>query len=285
MNEIVQYHGKWPFYRLMGIQEPFSVFFSLGNMYMHCRYGLTMARRLPTNFPKPLSDIYQILPLAGINLWFWSSIFHTRDKPWTEKLDYFSAALSMLCNLYLAIVRIGGIYTPPGQPKPQNHRSILRTALGCSLAIIFVCHVSYLTFGTFDYGYNMAFNVFIGLFHNALWYAWSAYHYFARISPKRMLVTTRPLSNDPHDSGLRAPHYWQPAAVLTLLSVAMAFELLDFAPIGRALDAHALWHASTIPIVKWWYDVLVRDAHWVCGESEPPGEYVRSGLSKRSRMA
>ncbi|KAA8567290.1 hypothetical protein EYC84_010324 [Monilinia fructicola] len=32
---IVQFHGKWPFYRFLGMQEPFSVFFSLLNFLAH----------------------------------------------------------------------------------------------------------------------------------------------------------------------------------------------------------------------------------------------------------
>ncbi|KAG2229273.1 hypothetical protein INT48_003867 [Thamnidium elegans] len=36
--EIYQYYGKWPFYRLLGMQEPASVFFSIGNGLVHLYY-------------------------------------------------------------------------------------------------------------------------------------------------------------------------------------------------------------------------------------------------------
>lgn len=42
----------------------------------------------------------------------------------------------------------------------------------------------------------------------------------------------------------------------------MILEVFDFAPIPstlRLLDAHALWHASTIVVVGLWYRFLVAD--------------------------
>jgi hypothetical protein len=40
----------------------------------------------------------------------------------------------------------------------------------------------------------------------------------------------------------------------------MSLELLDFPPILRVLDAHAAWHAATIPLALAWWDFLVKDA-------------------------
>lgn len=45
-----------------------------------------------------------------------------------------------------------------------------------------------------------------------------------------------------------------------LTMAAMSLELLDFPAIGRVLDAHALWHAATIPISSLWYKFLIKDA-------------------------
>lgn len=44
------------------------------------------------------------------------------------------------------------------------------------------------------------------------------------------------------------------------MSASVLLELLDFPPILRVLDAHALWHLATVPITKMWYDWLVNDA-------------------------
>jgi hypothetical protein len=33
----------------------------------------------------------------------------------------------------------------------------------------------------------------------------------------------------------------------------MALELLDFPPFLWILDAHALWHLTTVPLIPLWY--------------------------------
>lgn len=259
-NRVVQYHGKWPFYRFVGIQEPLSVLFSAGNLYMHIRYGLSLAKRLPPDLPNPLLHALRCLPVAGINLWIWSIVFHTRDKKWTEKLDYFSAALSMLCSLYYAIIRLAGWY----RMDARSH-VLRRRALACLLGLVYLCHISYLTFYKFDYSYNMAFNVSVGLLHNLLWLGWTVFQLWL---PSGQIRNVRqPLSTTTSNKYKpRAPHYLRPAIVLSLLSSLTALELLDFPPILRCLDAHALWHAATIPVVKWWYECLVIDAWWLCDQ-------------------
>ena len=264
-DRVVQFNGKWPFYRLGSVQEPLSVLFSLANLAMHVKYGLGMRAKLPDTLPAPLKRAYALVPLAGINLWIWSTVFHTRDTPATEKLDYFSAAASMMCNLYVAVVRLAGLYA---SASTRDTSALARKALAALLFAIFVCHTSYLTFWRFDYGYNMQFNIGIGILHNLLWSAWSLHHF--RLPARALSASER-----------RAPHYLRPVAVLTLLSSLTALELLDFPPLYRALDAHALWHLSTIPIVKMWYDCLLVDAWWLVGRE---AEYAESSRSQEKGL-
>ena len=98
---IVQYYGKWPFRRLMGIQEPASVLFSLMNFVAH-RRGL---RRIQTSISDkyPLKNMMLLLAYVQMNAWIWSSVFHTRDLPWTEKADYFSAMLNIVSGTDFAV--------------------------------------------------------------------------------------------------------------------------------------------------------------------------------------
>jgi len=42
---------------------------------------------------------------------------------------------------------------------------------------------------------------------------------------------------------------WTPVLVVVYVSCAMSLEIFDFFPIVDALDAHALWHAATVPMV------------------------------------
>lgn len=46
----------------------------------------------------------------------------------------------------------------------------------------------------------------------------------------------------------RLPHVWKCAVVVLLLQAGALLELLDFPPLFWVLDAHALWHISTVPL-------------------------------------
>jgi hypothetical protein len=214
------------------MQEPLSVLFSLLNLFAHARW---LGRTPIVSGQHTLSTLYTLQPFVGINAWFWSAVFHSRDKPITEKLDYFSAAAFLVFQVYVAIVRL----------LPMRRYGRILAAI--VLSVVFICHVSYLSFWTFDYGYNMAFSVVVGILHNLLWICWSASTYASS-----SLAKHRPPS-----------HVWRPALILVALSSLTALELLDFPAIGRALDAHALWHLSTVPIAGLWYHFLEDDAEWL----------------------
>ena len=71
-------YGKWPFYRLGPIQEPFSVFMSLGNLYVNLRGIAELRRRI-----REENKMRMWLEIAGwcqVNTWIWSTVFHTRGE-------------------------------------------------------------------------------------------------------------------------------------------------------------------------------------------------------------
>lgn len=73
---IEQYHGKWPFWRMLGMQEPASVAFSLLNLWFHA-LGLSKIRRsIPDNHI--MKTYYILWAIVSMNTWVWSSVFHTR---------------------------------------------------------------------------------------------------------------------------------------------------------------------------------------------------------------
>ncbi|THF99205.1 hypothetical protein TEA_019884 [Camellia sinensis var. sinensis] len=83
----VKYHGKWPFQRVYGIQEPVSVALSALNLAMHFRGWLSFFTLLYHKLPlkpdkKPYYDytsLWHIYSLLAINSWFWSAVFHSRS--------------------------------------------------------------------------------------------------------------------------------------------------------------------------------------------------------------
>ena len=72
-----QYYGKWPFTRVLGMQELFSVLFSFGNMIPFVYYRNAWRKRASPKFY--LVPLFKIYCLVGINTWLWSAAFHARD--------------------------------------------------------------------------------------------------------------------------------------------------------------------------------------------------------------
>ncbi|GFO36975.1 post-gpi attachment to proteins factor 3-like [Plakobranchus ocellatus] len=191
-SRVPQFYGKWPFVRFAGVQEPASMVFSLLNALCHLSIVLYRSK-VPSS--TPLYYVWHGMALVGVITWLCAAIFHTRETPLTEKLDYFSAFALVLYNIFTLTCRvIGTDFKFP-------------IALAALWLIICYCyHIYYLSFVLFDYGYNMMMNVSAGL--------------------------------------------------LALLSL----ELGDFPPLWWILDAHALWHAGTVPMTLLWYSFIIDDA-------------------------
>lgn len=73
---IRQYYGKWPFWRLWGMQEPASVMFSLWNLWSHLQGARRIRRQIPS--AHPMRSYYLTCAYISINAWIWSAVFHTR---------------------------------------------------------------------------------------------------------------------------------------------------------------------------------------------------------------
>ena len=97
---ILKYYGKWPFLRILGLQEPFSVLFSLGNGYFHLKALLTSKILFHPSLPLYFRFFHYSLVFSGVNLWFWSALFHARETKFTEVLDYCSVNFFVM-NLFL----------------------------------------------------------------------------------------------------------------------------------------------------------------------------------------
>ncbi|KAI8906444.1 Per1-like protein [Gorgonomyces haynaldii] len=222
-QRVHQYYGKWPFWRLWGMQEPASVLFSILNLLGHWYGWRKYIKRMgPTFHLRPLYSLHGIL---AINSWLWSTVFHSRDFPLTEKLDYFSAMAVLLSGLLMALHRVFHI-----------HMSSAVSFLLIFYAVLFyVIHCSYLSFYRFDYGYNMIAGVTVGVLQNLLWLGWSLSHW-------------------------KRSYAWQIGFVVLYMSAAMSLELLDFPPLWRVFDAHSLWHGATSLIVLFYWDFLMKDS-------------------------
>ncbi|KAM9837517.1 post-GPI attachment to proteins factor 3 [Aulostomus maculatus] len=220
---VPQFHGKWPFVRFLCFEEPASALASLLNglacLLMLLRYRSTVPRQ------SPMYHTINAFSLVSLNAWFWSTVFHTRDTFLTEKMDYFCATAVILYSIYLCCVRTLGLRHPG-----------VSSIVGVVLILVFTSHVSYLTFVSFDYGYNMAANTTIGMVNLLWWLCWCWKN-------RRTL-----------------PYWWKCGLVVLLLHGLALLELLDFPPLLWVLDAHAIWHLSTIPVHFLFYSFLIDDS-------------------------
>ena len=160
--------------------------------------------------------------------------------------------------LYMVVIRTFHLYTSTGsptalspaspQPSSSPHRALKLWTITC--LVTYIGHVTYLSIlPRFDYTYNMAFNLILGLTHNFLWTIYS-------LPSSRSLLPRFPFRSKTY-----RPAFASKAFVFVLFTTAAtALELLDFPPWMFIIDAHALWHLSTVPITSFWYDFLVEDA-------------------------
>lgn len=98
-----QFFGKWPFIRVLGMQEPASVIFSALNFLVH--YKMLQEFRRSVRPTAPLFKMWHSFSFICLNAWFWSIVFHTRDYPITELFDYVFAYSMVLASFYCMIIR------------------------------------------------------------------------------------------------------------------------------------------------------------------------------------
>jgi post-GPI attachment to proteins factor 3 len=82
-----QFYGKWPFIRILGMQEPMSVLASLLNFMANFHMVRKMLRKMSSR--SQFKSLWVAFGFVSLNTWFWSAIFHSRDSKFTEKMDYF----------------------------------------------------------------------------------------------------------------------------------------------------------------------------------------------------
>ncbi|CAB4059758.1 RBM25 [Lepeophtheirus salmonis] len=108
--KIPQFHGKWPFVRLFGIQEPASVLASILNLIPHVY--LIMKYREAVNPRTHMYQVWTLYALVSINTWTWSTVFHTKDNNFTEKMDYLSAFSVVSYSLIAFFLKLYGQSDP-----------------------------------------------------------------------------------------------------------------------------------------------------------------------------
>ncbi|XP_031108840.1 post-GPI attachment to proteins factor 3-like [Ipomoea triloba] len=239
----VKYHGKWPFQRVYGIQEPVSVALSALNLAIQFHGWVSFFILINYKLPfrpnrKPYYEytgLWHIYAILSMNSWFWSAVFHSRDVDLTERLDHSSAVALLGFSLILAILRT------------FNVRDEAARVMVASPIIAFVTtHILYLNLYQFDYGLNRKVCFAMVMAKLAIWGVW------AGVS--------------------RHPSRWKLWVVVIGGVIATLVEVFDFAPYWGYVDAHAVWHATCIPLTYLFWS-FVRD----------DSEFRTTSLSKKAK--
>ncbi|CDK25166.1 unnamed protein product [Kuraishia capsulata CBS 1993] len=260
-DEVYQFHGKWPFIRVFGIQELFSTIFSILNFFPHYHgFRLMLAHYRQDRFSGSKFAnqyfAYGIVGLVAMFAWIFSTIFHLRDTWDRERLDYFFAGATVLSGLYGITVRVFELY------EPQNNTK--RRAFGLLVVLMYIGHVARLLVD-WSYTYNMEANVLVGLVQYVLWiyHAINSFQIYRQRASKVLPAFrgSKNGSNQLKADLLNKDVNWTliPLLLVASVSFGMSFELFDFAPFFDLVDAHALWHFVTIWPAWYWYDYMVQD--------------------------
>ncbi len=120
---IHQYYGKWPFWRLWGMQEPGSVAFSLMNLFVHLRGALLVGRRMAEGHP--MKPYFLVFAVVSVNAWVWSAVFHTRGRR-----PSFSRTVCRATDPYSS-VRRSAIHREIGLPLCRSDNPLRPLLLRC----------------------------------------------------------------------------------------------------------------------------------------------------------
>lgn len=232
-HRVQKYFGKWPFTRVLGMQEPASVLFSIMNLGMNA-YCLARVVRWST---KPQKQKLSSQSRRGVlwathfflscNAWIWSAVFHSRDTWVTERFDYFSAGILVSYDLFLTLALVFNI----------DSSTQALAGVGIPIAWFTLRHMYLMHTVLFDYGLHVKLCIAAGAVQTLAWLFWAVWLPKGRFHPgKRHLVT-----------------------FIIAVNMSMALEIFDFPPIASVLDAHALWHAATAPLTLLWLLFVLED--------------------------
>lgn len=268
-EEIYQFHGKWPFLRVLGIQELASAVFSIANFFPHL-FGyrqVTEALRLaPKEKRVALSRPYrniQYVALVTMCAWVFSTIYHVRDFLITERLDYYFAGLTVLSGFYGITYRYLRLYLPTRVWYLRIFTSL------CILA--YSGHVCRLVLDWL-YTYNMTANIIVGILQNLVWalMCYALYSKYYELDMSGEHYDTKKHLQYTKDSRLILGDFYRrsaklyslyPLAICSIVLLGISLEIFDFPPIIYDLiDAHSLWHLVTaVPSYMGWYAWMIWD--------------------------
>ncbi|KAL9240421.1 hypothetical protein vseg_014644 [Gypsophila vaccaria] len=229
----IKYHGRWPYRRVYGFQEPVAVALSALNLaiqfhgwisfFILVYYKLPMIHNGKTVYE--YTGFWHMYGILAMNCWFWAAVSHSRDLDLTEKLGYSSFIAFLGFGLLLAIIRVFNV-----------KKEAARVMVGAPVIALLTTHILFLNFYYLDYGFNQKVCLAMGVVQFLLWAVWAEIIQHHSRLKLRVLVIGGALS------------------ILLLI--------YDFPPYWGYVDARAMWHATTIPLSYLWWSFVKDDAEF-----------------------
>ncbi|KAI5956371.1 hypothetical protein KGF54_000846 [Candida jiufengensis] len=266
---MLQFYGKWPFIVVFGIQEFFSTIFSMGNFIINYLNFKLIYKQYQINNDKEIKLIYfQYLILLGVSMigWIFSIIFHIKDLPITETLDYFGAFGIILANLNVIVVRYFKLFK-----QQQRNKLVIWQSF---LIMLYIFHILKLS-NNWDYTYNMNINMVCGLLAMIFWILHNLN--IINVYSKNLKFLQNSIQVIPYENkilnklnplikflNLNQLYKFQiilfiPIINNLILLCGIFLEIKDFEPWFRLIDAHSLWHLLTIGPNIVWFDWNIWD--------------------------
>lgn len=228
LTEMPQFGGKWPFVRILFIQEPMSALASFINFIVNIVIILQFRKQLPGY--AAFRYLWYSFGLTSLGYWACAIMFHTRDSLDSLFADCFGAFFFLIFYLSSFIIRTLWVI--------KSYKvKFLVVAIVSLLFYSYYTHVDHMANVLFDIDYNMQVMLFVNGLNSLCWLLWSGYQYYY----------------------LKHKYVWRCAASIFLLNFFMILEFLEFEPLFYAIDSHCLWHFSTAIIPFYWYKFLVDD--------------------------
>ncbi|XP_065211219.1 post-GPI attachment to proteins factor 3 [Planococcus citri] len=224
--EIPQFSGKWPFIRWLGMQEPASVIFSILNLissiYMYNQF------RKAVRTPFTMYWIWTVYAGVSSNAWIWSVVFHIRDIPFTERMDYISASTLVYYTFYAF-----------GYRMIIFQKLFTKVLFVCGCLFFFVQHTLHLIMKPFDYHYNFDTLVFVGILTGVTTLLWCLWNW--------NIIS----------------HVKYATIYVSLTTIVALLEVFDFPPVLWVFDAHSMWHLATVPLPYFIYKFAIEDCRYL----------------------
>lgn len=239
---LYKFHGKWPFVKVLGVTEPLSMLFSVANLAPHVLYLARHRRRFA---PSGYRHGWLWLVDGGLASAAWASaaVYHVLNRPWSERLDHYTAFVFLLFDAFAACVRVAD-WGAAGT----------RVAAGVGVAVL-GAHGAAMAATDWRHELLVAFAGAAVVVGSGAWIGWAAW---------------------------RRPPHWRHIVACRAAGLAFAsLEVLDFPPLLYLLDAHALCHLLTAPLQVAWYRMLCVDAGYMTSP-QPTGaaEAAAGGAGK-----